>query len=549
MNLSVPATAKVLIKYRIRRLVHFFSSGFKKKPKDHSPRTANAKKGMRSWITIILLSGIILFQSGFQAYIAQNKMDDVLGSIQVAEDQKEIFPAWNCLKSDYQKEKNSIICKPFPKQGTSLVSEYVAKGIALQLLVLLLTVFVLNIASKEIAKPEWDLEWLVTLPIPLSNLISVRFIERIVVNASGLLIILPFMTVLLWKMGWGYFSAPIGLFLTFALLSFEVMIRTVVDTGMRIIISASTLRNFQAIMSLVASGALFTIMSSFGSEKPILLSWSLLPGIEWVKWTPMGLVTRAVTSDLLSEALLFLALLGFQIFLIYFFTMRWLLYLLRFGIVAGGSREGVKRISNSVTRIKEVGSRKKTILSPLQIRELKLLSRDKNFMVQAVLLPMLFTGLQFFTSKYGDWKEIFQGSFKMLATTTFVAAAYSLIFSVFQVLNAEGKSLWMLYTFPNRLENLLREKVYLWIGVALLYPLVLFGTGIFISGIPKLESLILIIIVFLGVLIYGTVAACFGVFSSDPLAEDPRQSSRVEFTYLYMILAGFYAYAIFANSY
>lgn len=137
----------------------------------------------------------------------------------------------------------------------------------------------------------------------------------------------------------------------------------------------------------------------------------------------------------------------------------------------------------------------------------------------------------------------------MLATTTFVAAAYSLIFSVFQVLNAEGKSLWMLYTFPNRLENLLREKVYLWIGVALLYPLVLFGTGIFISGIPKLESLILIIIVFLGVLIYGTVAACFGVFSSDPLAEDPRQSSRVEFTYLYMILAGFYAYAIFANSY
>jgi ABC-2 type transport system permease protein len=546
---STTASAKVLIKYRARRFLNALSAGFKRKSKDTIQRNANAKKGNRGRLTATLLSGFILFQSGFQSHQIIQKIDQILGHSEVIEGQPDLFPAWNCAKSEYQLKKESIECSPLPKTGATLVSEPVKKAIALALLFLFITTFLLNIASKELTTPEWDFEWLVTLPIPLSKLISVRFVERTFVNPSGLLLIWPFITMLLWSAGLGYSSVLIGLGSALILLFFEASLRTIVDTGMRMVIPPSTLRNFQAVTSLIASASLLVVLSITMSEKPVLLSWSVSPGLNWVDWTPMGLITEAVTAGSVAGAMKGVALLGLQIIFAYVLALKLLLHWLRFGIVAGGSREGVKRRILSTAQTTPTDVSRKSILSPLQFRELKLLMRDRNFMVQTLVLPIFITGLQFFFSRTSDWREMFQGSFSRLAATAFGAAAYSLIFSAFQVLNAEGKSLWMLYTFPNRLENLLREKVLLWLGVALMYPVVLFGIGVYVTGLPSLESLVLIAIVLIGILIYGTVAACFGVFASDPLAEDPRHRSRLDYTYLYMILAGFYTYAIFAKSY
>lgn len=548
-TVSTPASAKVLIKYRARRLLNLLSTGFRRKAKNNTQRSANARKGMRGWITALFLSGFLLFQTGYQSYKIIQKTDDVLGHSQEVEGQRGEFPAWNCTTSDYRKDKDSAECTPLPREDSRLIADSVAKAVAFELLLLFVSTFLMNIASKELTTPEWDFEWLVTLPIPLSKLINLRFAERTVVNPSGLLLIWPFITVLLWNAGLGYSAIAIGLIGSLILLYFEAVFRTVVDTGMRMVVPSSTLRNFQAVTSLIASASLLVVMSIGMSEKPVLLSWSILPSFDWLKWTPMGLVTRAVTAGSITGAFTSMALLGFQIVFVYIFASKLLLHLLRFGIVAGGSREGVKRRVVSVAQTADVRSSWKSLLSPLQLRELKLLMRDRNFMVQTLVLPIFITGLQFFVSRTSDWREIFKGSSSQLAATAFGAAAYSLMFSAFQVLNAEGKALWILYTFPGRLENLLREKVYLWIFVALLYPVVLLGTGIYVTGMPSLESLILMAIVLLGILIYGTVAACFGVFASDPLAEDPRHRSRLDYTYLYMILAGFYTYAIFAKGY
>ncbi|MCK6599065.1 MAG: hypothetical protein L6Q37_11930 [Bdellovibrionaceae bacterium] len=545
MNSILPSSPiKVLIKYRLWRLFNLLSSGFKSKPKDGIKRNSTATKEKQSWIIAILLSGFILFQSGYQAHQIIQKTDEILGQMQIIESQERVYPAWNCGKSKYEKKKDSIKCIPIENPSATQVPQAVAKAIALELLLLLITAFLLNIASKELTTPEWDMEWLVTLPIPLTKLIGLRFIERAIVNPSGLLLIWPFITALLWKLNFGYISIVLGFVGALALLFFESMLRTLIDTGLRMVVPASTLRNFQAVTSLIASTTLLAVMSVGMGEKPSLFSWSILPELDWLIWTPMGLITQVITSSTLSGAFIGLVLLSIEIALIYFFISKLLLHLLRFGIVVGGNREGIKR---KVVPVKHTTGT--NIFSPLQRRELKLLLRDQNFMVQTLVLPIFIMGMQFFMAKAGDFKEALQGSFSRLAATAFGAAAYSLIFSVFQVLNTEGKSLWILYTFPNQLENLLREKVYLWLFVALLYPIVLFSIGIYATGIPNLESLLLIVIVLLGIPIYGTVAACFGVFASNPLAENPRHRSRLDYTYLYMILAGFYTYAIFAKSY
>ena len=50
----------------------------------------------------------------------------------------------------------------------------------------------------------------------------------------------------------------------------------------------------------------------------------------------------------------------------------------------------------------------------------------------------------------------------MLASVAFGLAAYSLSMSAFQTLNTEGHALWLLYTFPRSIEDVLKDKAKLW---------------------------------------------------------------------------------------
>jgi hypothetical protein len=300
----------------------------------------------------------------------------------------------------------------------------------------------------------------------------------------------------------------------------------------------------------LATGSLFVAMSVTLDEKPFLLRISAEAASSWWRWTPMGLTVQALTATSAATIVESLLLAGVEAVLVFSMASQFLTYLMRNGVVAGGSRESVGLKQRSI-KAEPVRNYRwgKLRLSPIQVREMKLLLRDRNFMVQTLILPILVIGMQFFFNRSRDLASVFHGGFTQMAAIAFGAASYSLIFSAFQAVNLEGKSLWMLYTFPYRLEDLLRQKVYLWLFVALLYPLVFFGVGLAMTGWPGPRALLLLLIVLVGIVIHAVVAACFGVFASDPLADDPRQRSRLDYTYLYMILAGFYTYAIFAESY
>ena len=59
----------------------------------------------------------------------------------------------------------------------------------------------------------------------------------------------------------------------------------------------------------------------------------------------------------------------------------------------------------------------------------------------------------------------------------FFMAAYALMFSAFQTLNTEGNALWILYSVPQSLESILRQKAILWGIVCLAYPLAIFAVA------------------------------------------------------------------------
>jgi membrane protease YdiL (CAAX protease family) len=121
------------------------------------------------------------------------------------------------------------------------------------------------------------------------------------------------------------------------------------------------------------------------------------------------------------------------------------------------------------------------------------------------------------------------------------------MFSAFQTLNTEGNALWVLYSVPHPIERVLRQKAILWAVVCLVYPLAVFAFAL-VTGRASAEMLGLAPVILAGVPIFAVIATALGVFACDPLAIVVQRRLRPSYMYLYMLLAGLYAYAIFAST-
>ena len=188
------------------------------------------------------------------------------------------------------------------------------------------------------------------------------------------------------------------------------------------------------------------------------------------------------------------------------------------------------------------------LISPVQRRELLLLARDRTFMVQTLVLPLSIVGMQVLLNVHTN---IFVGAVdtpSTLAALAFGLAAYTLMFSAFQTLNAEGQALWVLYCVPHPLETVLRQKASLWSAMAIIYPLAVFVIAVVVAGGVSWAFLASAAIVLVGVPIFATIAVALGVFGCDPLAQDVRRRVRPTYLYLYMMLVSLYAYAIFSGT-
>ena len=136
-----------------------------------------------------------------------------------------------------------------------------------------------------------------------------------------------------------------------------------------------------------------------------------------------------------------------------------------------------------------------------------------------------------------------------LAAIAFALAAYGLMFSAFQALNAEGQALWILYSVPHSLESVLLQKARLWAAITLIYPLALFTVAIAVTGSVSLQLAGAALIVLAGVPIFSLVATALGVFGCDPLEPEIHRRVRPTYMYLYMLLVSLYVYAIYASRY
>ena len=203
----------------------------------------------------------------------------------------------------------------------------------------LLSALMLALANKEIATPEWDLEWLVTLPAPTRTLLAVRILERTLVNPFGIIALWPFLSVLAHRNGHGYAAPLLGALLALPLLALAAATQTIVDTGFRLRMPASRLRNLQALFTIVGTVTMYLVIAPT-MGRGLRFEWPAgLP--EWSLLSPPGLVVQALVGP--GRALWVVPLLLVQVAVLLAATIFWLERELRAGVVGGGARDGLRR--------------------------------------------------------------------------------------------------------------------------------------------------------------------------------------------------------------
>lgn len=425
-----------------------------------------------------------------------------------------------------------------------------ARGLTMVITLLFGIAVLLPLGSKELAQPDWDMEWLVTMPVERSTLLWGRLLERSAANFSGIFALLPPLGMISWYSGLGWFAPLAALAALLVLLPLASLLHTLADTGLRMWLPASQLRNLQAITGLFSMPLIYFIMAlGMPNASGFVMDWArAFPA--WAGWTPPGLVLKAMQAPSLTQAAQVIALLLAQGAVMLWAGVALMRYQLRNGVVNSGARESVRRKSPAAAAGVERGGARAWLsgaMSPIKRRELRLLSRDRNFLVQTLVLPVVIVVSQMvFNGKLDSFAELGQHH-TTTAAIAFGIGAYVLMLSAFQTLNNEGQVLWLLYTVPRSIESVLKEKAQLWGTLTMIYPLAVIGISAWYTTHFDWSMLVLLLTVFAGIPIYSLIAVSLGVFACDPQAVDARARVRPTYIYLYMLLASFYTWSIYSN--
>jgi membrane protease YdiL (CAAX protease family) len=507
---------------------------FKKK----KPRDISGGKRSSLWVLTALM---VLFMSFSFVSVSNNVVLNM---------QCQLVPASECRFIDSHGEHHTELHVAEEELATAPFAPALMNGLTMEVTILLFIAVLMPLGSKEMAQPDWDLEWLVTMPVERSTLLWGRVLERSASNVAGWFALVSAYGVIAWHSGYAWSALPIALLAAAVLLPLASMLHTLADTGLRMWLPAAQLRNMQAITGLFNLPLIYFVMAlGMPQANAFAMDWArAFPS--WLSWTPPGLVLQAIQAQDATQLVGRVALLLAQVMLLMWAGMTLLRHQLRHGVVNSGSRESVRtnaRTTQASAAPRGMAALLSTVLSPIKRRELRLLSRDRNFLFQTLLLPIIIVGSQMmFNGKLNSLAEL--GDHHLVAAAVaFGIGVYVLMLSAFQTLNNEGQVLWLMYTVPRSLESVLKEKAQLWGGLTMVYPAVVLGITAWYTTDFDWSMLALVLTVFIGIPIYSMIAVSLGVFACDPLAVDARTRVRPTYVYLYMLLASFYTWSIYSN--
>jgi ABC-2 type transport system permease protein len=432
---------------------------------------------------------------------------------------------------DFERLLHSGAIWPLPPNDRFMV---LAVGLVLVLLSLCQLTTVLGYGSQDLGKVGWDMEWLFTLPVPAWAL----FVGRLVQYATAGQMVwwclsAPFLAGIYWCAGYGWWAIPLAL----AAMTYSALLTAslglVVETWAQKRLSPGRRKNLQAILGLVGSWSflVFFMLPGFQTFDTLvasgltwvpLMTWAnpfALPALLCVKsWAPLGVAAVMALSGVVVPVA----------------AVRLTGWMVRDGLVATpGANQAFRRPWRA--DLGKIAGWFRGIVG----KDLRLLMRDRAFLVRTLVLPVLLLGFFFFQS----WHEGI-GSLQnaqVAPMMAFLLGVLVLGYSAFQVLTAEGESLWLLYTFPRTLQSILLEKTMLWCGLASLYTLAILVIAAVVGMPLNGEVLVAGVYAIAGIMIHSFIAAAIGSLATDPTETVVQRRPRQDLVWFYRLLWIIYA--------
>jgi membrane protease YdiL (CAAX protease family) len=416
-----------------------------------------------------------------------------------------------------------------------------ALGLLLGLFSLATVAMSLGLNNKDLGQVDWAFKWLYTLPVSTRALYFTQLINGAVFNSQAWIFLLPLLirAFLVSAWGWGSLFEALAVYAYYLIICGSLTL--LIEVAARKYLKLSQLKSLQALFTVCGMAFLLAYLACAFS-RPVAEFYaslaSYLPALALRQpfSLPAFLLARNSAVDQLaftwgSMALWTVIALG-SILICEWLTREGL-------ILSGGPFQGARKRS--------VPAARRPWLSGVPSKEMRMLVRDHNFMVQVLVVPLIV--IAYYLLVNSSILAAARGNFHQAATLAFFVGAYGLTTSAMQILNHEKTTLWQFYTFPRSLISVMVEKTLVWAGFAFIYASFTLGIFGYFSRQLYYSAWIDCFIALYGVILYAFIAGGIGILATNVLDPRPRARIRADMAYLNLFLAGMYAYAIYAPSF
>jgi ABC-2 type transport system permease protein len=396
--------------------------------------------------------------------------------------------------------------------------------------------------NKDLGQVEWSFEWLSTFPISMRALFASKLLAHAFLHPLVWVFLLPFFILIYVSAGCSLSAFPLGLGATIYMALLAGALVTIFEVAMRKYLSLSHLKNFQALFTVLGSASLLFFYASSNStliDSFLVRRARALP--TWVTWNPFSLPLMAVIPGVASLQVQWrlLGLMTLMLMLAGWAALAGSAWLVRDGLVkAGGPYQGVRKArGNSSPRL---------WLRGIPAHEMLLLARDRNLLVQVLVVPLMLPAYYLLLNK--NLVSAVSGNLRHAAMLAFAVGAYSFLSSAVPVLSREDKTLWYLLTFPQSLSSILAKKAAVWAVLGMTYGAVALAVITHFSHHLHRQAWTDVLIALYGIGLYAFIGSGIGILATNLLETVKQARFRTDMIYLYMLLAAVYANAIYSPS-
>ncbi len=430
----------------------------------------------------------------------------------------------DCFKPDNKGTHPRPLMPKVEWQSDEARTMFVKVGALLLLaLTIMMMAVVMGGANAALSGGEWTQAWLMSFPVATRSLVVARALEYSLVQFFPWFTIWPLSFQWLRALGEPHaiwISLLVTLVTTFSIGS----IRLWLETSLRLRLTLHGLKNVQGcctMLSLVMMALVFGVTLGPGlpfvfidvcSAMPMAIT--LLP----CSW-PLGISTfgwLALVVGLLMTVTVFGAAL--------FNTSRQLRGgIMRSGGVDSGSRGKSFNWKRHAKRLGVAG------------KELLMLRRDRNFMVQTLLVPIFVVGMQLIVNP-----SLGKAEGVGVVMIAYFVGLYGCLGGCFQVLSGEGRALWMLYSLPVSIADVLRRKTRIWASLALTFGVVALLAFSFYGARHPVDVLVDLVFLAIGIWSVAHIAAGIGVLGANPNADHIPKQPKPRHIYLFLLFGSTY---------